>query len=336
MSKAIYINEAAYVDGITSLSTAISTTSTGITSLSSAISSESSIRSSTDSVLSTAISTETSSRISGDSSLTTAISSESSVRTSADTSLSTSISSESSIRASADISLSTAIGNVDMSSLSTAISTESSVRASADTSLSTAISSETSSRISGDSSLTTALSNEISTTDLEITSLSTAIGSIEPTMSLTGLTDVEFTGLENNDMMYYSGDTWRNTPRLWTESNSAVTLSNENYDLSLSNIEVIEDGGTVSLINMNVTSGETQGTEESYSFDINGNPIVRIYSESDGAGSVQNTGLVLDAEYFYMGNPVTNGSWRWFLNVDGDLEFQKRIGGEWIYKTKLT
>jgi hypothetical protein len=82
-NKAIYINEAAYVEGILV---------TGVTSLSTALSSEISVRGSSDTSLSTAISTENSTRSSGNISLSTAISTESSTRGSVDTSLSTSIS----------------------------------------------------------------------------------------------------------------------------------------------------------------------------------------------------------------------------------------------------
>lgn len=39
--------------------------------------------------------------------------------------------------------------------------------------------------------------------------------------------------------------------------------------------------------------------------------------------------------YQYMGDEGTDGSWRWFINVDGDLEFQKRESGVWVWKQNL-
>jgi hypothetical protein len=36
-----------------------------------------------------------------------------------------------------------------------------------------------------------------------------------------------------------------------------------------------------------------------------------------------------------MGNENTDGSWRWSINVSGDLEFQKRVSGTWTYKAKF-
>ena len=164
------------------------------------------------------------------------------------------------------------------------------------------------------------------------TSLSSAIAS----ESLSGLTDVTITSPAYNDILYYSGTTWKNTPNLWTQSNSAVTLYNDNYDLSLSNIDMTEDGGSLTAIDMSVTTGVTVGTEESYSFNLDGNSIVRIYGQASGTTGVTNTGLVLDGSYYYLGDPTVNGSWRFFINSSGDLEFDKLTGGTWTYKNKFT
>jgi hypothetical protein len=139
-----------------------------------------------------------------------------------------------------------------------------------------------------------------------------------------------------NDVLTYSGSTWTNKPNLWSVTNSAVTLSDTNYSLELSNIELQEDGGALTFIDMSVTSGASYGTEESYSFNMDGNSVARVYGESNGSGGTMNTGLVLDGNYYYAGDPTTNGSWRWFVNNDGDLEFQKLSGGTWVYKSKFT
>jgi len=185
-------------------------------------------------------------------------------------------------------------------------------------------------------SLSTTLSTEISTRTSADISLVTSITSSAGAKSLTGLTDVSLTTPVYNDTLYFSGTTWKNTPNLWSVSNSAVTLANSSYDLNLSNIEMTEDGGALSFIDMNVTSGVTVGTEESYSFNLDGNPVVRIYGQASGTTGVTQTGLVLDGDYFYAGNPTTEGSWRWFVNTSGDLEFQKLTGSTWVYKSKFT
>jgi hypothetical protein len=245
--------------------------------------------------------------ITGTTSLSTALSTEISIRGSQDTSLSTTLSTEVSVRGSTD------------TALSTDLSTELSVRGSQVTSLSTIISSETSSRISADSSL------------------ETAISSSSGSAYLSGLTDVSVSNLNNNDILIYSGSSWINTPNLWAvDENSAVTLVNTNYNLVLANIQIEQDGGVRKLSDMTVTSASTSGTENSYSLEIDDSSILRIYSESNGSGGLTSTGAVLDGDYFYFGNPTTDGSWRWFVNNDGDLEFQKRVSGSWVYKNKMT
>ena len=37
-------------------------------------------------------------------------------------------------------------------------------------------------------------------------------------------------------------------------------------------------------------------------------------------------------DYYYLGLPYSEGSWRWFINGNGDLEFQKCVSSVYIYK----
>lgn len=174
--------------------------------------------------------------------------------------------------------------------------------------------------------------NTISGTTNLFPSLSTAIA----TKTLAGLSGNTITNPLDYDILQYTGGTWINTPAIWIESNSAVTLLNDNFDLSLSSIDMTEDGGALTFIDMSVTTGVTEGTEESYSFNLDGSSVMRIYGQASGTTGVTNTGVVLDGDYYYAGDPITAGSWRWFVNTSGDLEFQKYTGGTWIYKTKFT
>ena len=164
--------------------------------------------------------------------------------------------------------------------------------------------------------------------------VNTSVSSV--TSSISGATDATITSPTDNDMLVYTGSTWVNTPKLWKVENSGVTLINENYSLVLSTIELPDDTGVATLVDMGVTSGSTVGTENSYSFQIDGSDVMKIYSVSDGAGSVSESSVVVEGDYHYMGSPTVDGSWRWFVNGDGDLEFQKRVSGSWVYKTKMS
>ncbi|RKX65685.1 MAG: hypothetical protein DRP42_04365, partial [Tenericutes bacterium] len=59
-------------------------------------------------------------------------------------------------------------------------------------------------------------------------------------------------------------------------------------DVELGNIEIEEDAGAVTLVNMSVSATPGAGTEESYSFQIDDTDILKVYAEADSAGGIQN------------------------------------------------
>jgi len=70
-----------------------------------------------------------------------------------------------------------------------------------------------------------------------------------------------------------------------------VNTSNEievGGTLNIGTIGLAEDSGVVTLVNMPVSSTPTAGTEESYSFAIDSEAILKVYSEADGTGGIQN------------------------------------------------
>ena len=54
--------------------------------------------------------------------------------------------------------------------------------------------------------------------------------------------------------------------------------------LNVGPIEAEEDSGAISLFDMAVSSASADGTEMSATIKIDGNNILKIYAESDGAG----------------------------------------------------
>jgi len=62
-----------------------------------------------------------------------------------------------------------------------------------------------------------------------------------------------------------------------------------NMELGASSFDT--DAGILSWVDMPVTSSATFGTKESYSAQIDGNPLLTVYSESNGAGSIRNPGI---------------------------------------------
>jgi hypothetical protein len=75
---------------------------------------------------------------------------------------------------------------------------------------------------------------------------------------------------------------------------------------------------------------------------IGGNAHIKSNLVVDGSLDINGTNVTIDGSayigstmitnYQYMGNPTTDGSWRFFVSQDAsaDLVFQKRIAGIWI------
>ena len=121
----------------------------------------------------------------------------------------------------------------------------------------------------------------------------------------------------------------------WTLDGSTLVPTDPTIDVKLSSIEVNEDAGAVSLVDMPVTSSPTAGTEESYAFDVDGSTVAKVWSEADGNGQLQETGFVVET-YQYMGDPNTNGSWRFYPDASGNLTFEKRVSGSWVFSGQFT
>lgn len=62
-------------------------------------------------------------------------------------------------------------------------------------------------------------------------------------------------------------------------------------NIQLGNMNFEADSGVVTWIDMPVTAASAAGTKQSYTAGINGNPLLTVYSESDGLGGIQNSGV---------------------------------------------
>jgi hypothetical protein len=45
--------------------------------------------------------------------------------------------------------------------------------------------------------------------------------------------------------------------------------------------------------------------------------------------------LIVEVEYFYMGDPLVDNSWRWSVDESTNLRFEKLISGTWVYKSSI-
>jgi len=159
-------------------------------------------------------------------------------------------------------------------------------------------------------------------------------------VSLTNLTDISIGGTipDGSALIYNSaGSYWTygtagsSSPDYWTLDGSTLIPSDESVDVKLGRIGIGADAGAITLVDMDVSSA-TAGTEESYSLDLAGNKVAQVWGLSDGAGDASVTGFVVEADAQYMGNPETDGSWRFYIGADSSLVFERRISGIWTYK----
>jgi len=70
-----------------------------------------------------------------------------------------------------------------------------------------------------------------------------------------------------------------------------VNASNEidvGGTLNIGTLNLAEDSGAVTLVNMPVSSTPTAGDEMSYSFSVDSTVVAKIYAEADGSGGIQN------------------------------------------------
>ena len=125
---------------------------------------------------------------------------------------------------------------------------------------------------------------------------------------------------------------WQEDP----SDNTNVVLIDPSQNVQLSAIEVEEDGGTVQLVNMPVSTAPTLGTQESYTFDMDGSVALKIYGRASGSGALTETAVVVEATYQYMGDPNTNGSWRFYVDGSANLTFEKRVAGTWTFGGQFT
>jgi FG-GAP repeat len=73
--------------------------------------------------------------------------------------------------------------------------------------------------------------------------------------------------------------------------------------LNVGPIELEADSGAVTLINLPVSSTPSAGDEESYSFGIDSNVILKVYAEADGTGGIQNSQVIVGQTLGSNANP---------------------------------
>jgi hypothetical protein len=156
---------------------------------------------------------------------------------------------------------------------------------------------------------------------------------------LANLLDVSIVSpVDNNQLTYdFPSGKWKNTPSFWdiSTNNQDVFLYDPSYNLTLSSIELEADAGVSTMVNMPIEAAGS-GTEQSYSMKIDGSSALRVYGKAAPDGStLSDTAIVVDAQYFCMGDPTVDGTYRFIIDTSGNLSIEKRISGNWVVKVTI-
>ena len=95
--------------------------------------------------------------------------------------------------------------------------------------------------------------------------------------------------------------------------------------LATGNIELEEDSGAVTLINLPVSSTPSDGDEESYTFSIDSNPVLKIKGSADGTGGIYGKSVKIE------GGLVLND-----VNTFVDEDTTPNVSGATYFNTNTT
>ncbi|NTW27219.1 MAG: hypothetical protein HGA36_02775 [Candidatus Moranbacteria bacterium] len=90
---------------------------------------------------------------------------------------------------------------------------------------------------------------------------------------------------DGNKFKIATGDGIAGSSQFTMDTNGVTSIAN----LQLGAQSFAQDSGVIAWTDMPVTSAATIGTKESYIAMLDGNPMLTIYGESDGAGGIQNS-----------------------------------------------
>ncbi len=87
-------------------------------------------------------------------------------------------------------------------------------------------------------------------------------------------------------------------------STGVTTIDN----LQIGRMQFEEDAGAVSWVDLPVTSASADGTKQSYSAQLDGNPLLTIYGASDGSGGIKNMGVSIGSSNVLLSDNIPDNS----------------------------
>jgi len=170
-------------------------------------------------------------------------------------------------------------------------------------------------------------------------------GTLNVDVSLSWINDVSVSGAVNGKVLTYDGTYWVpedvSNGGISTFTNITVTdtatLSNGKVKIDTSEIRLYSGIGIncenvgSNLGGFAIISGnnlDVENGEFSNSLTLNSGANLMFQSPSgDDTYSIE-----IDTSIQYIGSKTTNGSWRFYVDADSSLVFERRISGTWTHK----
>jgi len=96
-------------------------------------------------------------------------------------------------------------------------------------------------------------------------------------------------------------------------------------DLYTGTLDIDDDSGVVTIMDMGVTASPADGTEESIGFAIDGNIMLKLYTEADHAGAVDTFQIRL-LDTIAIATGILDDDYYTFKGVDNDDQSLKEVG----------
>jgi hypothetical protein len=123
---------------------------------------------------------------------------------------------------------------------------------------------------------------------------------------------------DSNKFKIYSGSSITGTSEFTIDQNGLTSISN----LELGSMNFADNSGQISWVDMGVNGTASDNTIESYSAQLDGNPMFTIFGLSDGAGGVDNLKVLFPNGNVGIGTTAPDN----LLSVAGDAYISGNVG----------
>ena len=133
--------------------------------------------------------------------------------------------------------------------------------------------------------------------------ISSTTASTYPALTISPTNQIEINILDNNNEAFAIKEA--TNAYLTFDSTDDAEKMIIGKDLETGLMKIDTNSGAVNFVDMDITSASADGTEQSLSVAIDGNALLKVYVESDGAGGIKNKKAIIEGDIY----PATNDTY---------------------------